>query len=332
MSRHLGHRLGLGCVTFGREIDEQASFAVMDHALESGITLFDTAEAYGGGQARAARRRILGVEDVREVSGEMHSSELIIGRWLRSRGCRDRVVLQTKVTPPLSRQRVLDSIDSSLKRLGTDRIDIFMFHAYDAKKPLDDGLSALQTAVQAGKVGSVGCSNFDARQIEGALAAASSAGLPRLHAIQCNYNLAVRDIEREIIPLCQREGLTLQTYSPLGAGFLTGKYGQTDRDFPAGSRFHIIPGHKDIYCKAENFQLVNRLTQLSQRSGVPQAQLALAWVMKNAGIDYVLIGARHSGQIDQAIAAAKLVFEPQWEAELFNHSVATDVTKEAQHA
>jgi aryl-alcohol dehydrogenase-like predicted oxidoreductase len=332
MSKHLRQRLGLGCATFGREIDQQASFAVMDHALAKGIGLFDTAEAYGGGQARASRRKSIGVDDVREATGEMHSSERIIGRWLKSRGCRDRIILQTKVLPPLSRQRVLDSIDASLNRLGTDRIDIFMFHAFDAHTPLQESLAALQTAMQAGKILATGCSNFSADQIQQALMLVSTAGLPRLQAIQCNYNLAIRDIERQIIPLCRQEDLILETYSPLGAGFLTGKYNPSLRDLPSGSRFHIIPGHRDIYFTPEKFELLDGLARLSQRAGIAQAQLALAWVTKNSSVDHVLIGARHEGQIDQAIEAMDLAFQQQWEAELFSYSVATDVTKEAQHA
>ena len=141
-------RLGLGCVTFGREIDEPESFEVLDHAVESGINLLDTSEAYGGGQSQCARRTMTGVDDLREKTDEFHSSELILGRWFALRRCRERVILQTKVLPPLSRQRVLDSIDASLVRLKTDYIDVFMFHAFDPNTPPRECLAAMETAMR----------------------------------------------------------------------------------------------------------------------------------------------------------------------------------------
>ena len=162
-------RIGLGCVTFGREIDEAETFRILDHALERGINLLDTSEAYGGGQSRMSRRNLTGVDEAREATSEFHSSELILGRWLASRGCRDSVIVQTKVTPPLSRQRVLDSIDASLSRLGVDCIDLFMFHAFDAQTPMAQGLEALSIAQKAGKIRFAGCSNFSARQLREAL-------------------------------------------------------------------------------------------------------------------------------------------------------------------
>src|SRR5262245_61449379 len=119
-------RLGLGCTTFGREISEDTAFRIMDHAIEHGITLFDTAEGYGGGQARLYRKNQLGVEDEREVSGEMHSSEKIVGRWMRARGARKNVVLLTKVSTNFSRQHVREALSASLDRLQTHVVDLYL--------------------------------------------------------------------------------------------------------------------------------------------------------------------------------------------------------------
>lgn len=307
-------RISLGCVTFGREIDEEASFRVLDDALERGINLLDTAEAYGGGQAREGRRKAAGIEDVREASGEFHSSELILGRWLASRRCRDRIILQTKVTPPLGRQRILEAVDASLQRLQTSVIDLYLFHAPDPQTPIEQGLEAMAKCIRAGKVRHVGCSNFTAGQLQSALELAKG-GLPKLEVVQSNYNLVVRDIEQSLLPLCRQRQVGVQTYSPLGAGFLTGKY-DAAADLPAGSRFHIVPGHTRIYFHEEKFAVVRRLRALSQRVGIPAPRLAAAWVLKNQDVDTVLFGARTADHLDNAFAAAQLPFEPQWEAEL----------------
>ena len=325
-------RIGLGCVTFGREIDESTSHAILDHALDAGIMLLDTAEAYGGGQAREARKRANGIDDIREATGELHSSELTLGRWFVSRGNRDRVILQTKMLPTLTKDRVLSSIDASLHRLRAERIDIFMFHAYDANTPLGESLEALQVAQRDGKIGAVGCSNFTAGQVREALNLSSRHGLPRLEVIQSNYNLVVREIERELLPLCRNESLAVQTYSPLGAGFLTGKYEPDATQLPRGSRFHVLPGHAGIYFEASKFELVRQLSELSARVGISAAKLAIAWVMKNKSVDCVLIGARNTGHIDQAIDAMKFEFNADWERELFPPIVEKFVTKETQHA
>ena len=135
MSIFPARRLALGCTTFGREIPEETAFALMDYAVAHGITLFDTAEAYGGGQARAYRRDRLGIDDTREVSGEMHSSEKIIGRWLKSRGCRDQITLVTKVTRDFTRAHVRAALEASLSRLQTDRVDLYLYHSFDQTTP-----------------------------------------------------------------------------------------------------------------------------------------------------------------------------------------------------
>jgi len=300
-------RLSLGCATFGREIDEAASFGLLDFAIEAGINLLDTSEGYGGGQAREGRRRSLGVEDVREVSGEFHSSELIIGRWLAQRRCRERIILQTKALPPLGRARIGEAIDASLRRLQTHYLDLFLFHAPDPATPLRESLEGLVEPLRAGKIRAAGCSNFSAGQLREAIELSRGDGsLPRLEVTQFNYNLAMRDAEAELLPLCAREGVGVQTYSPLGAGFLTGKYDPVAQSAPAGSRFDVMPGHRDVYFQEEKFRAAQRLREHADRVGVPVAQLAVAWVLGNPAVDTVLIGARTTAHIESALAAESL--------------------------
>jgi len=282
------------------------------------VNLLDTAEAYGGGQVH--RRAVAGSDarDLEDVGRELHSSELILGRWLVSRRRRDAVLVQTKVTPPLGRQRVLDSIDASLGRLQAGAIDLFLLHAFDPQTPLEETLAALAEAQQAGKIREVGCSNFSEVQLASALECADREGLPRLGVAQFNYNLAVRDAEGGLLPLCRRRAVGVETYSPLGAGFLTGKYRAGSPDLPAGSRFRILPGHTGIYFHQEKFQIVERLRSLSAEVRLPATTLAMAWVLMNADVDTVLVGARGVDQLRGAIAALEARFDPLWEARLLS--------------
>lgn len=284
--------IGLGCVTFGREIDEAASFAVLDRALEAGITLFDTAEAYAGGR-----------------------SEEILGRWLAERRVRDDIVLTTKVRPPLSRARVLESAEASLRRLQTDTIDLFLLHSWDPQAPLDEVLDGLDLLVRQGKVRAVGCSNFAAWQLCKALWRQDVGHWARMEAVQPNYNLVVRDIEQELLPLCADQQVAAITYSPLGGGFLTGKY-SPQGSVPAGARFEVVPGMQPIYLHEAGFRVLARLQTRAAELGTTVPVLALAWVLRSPGITSVLIGARTPAQVDQALAAEGLALPPELRAEL----------------
>jgi aryl-alcohol dehydrogenase-like predicted oxidoreductase len=284
--------IGLGCVTFGREIDAAASFAVMDRAVERGITLFDTAEAYAGGL-----------------------SEEIIGRWLAERGTRDQIVLATKVRPPLGGPRVLESAEASLRRLSVDTVDLFMLHSWDEFAPLDQTLEALDTLVRQGKAQAVGCSNVAAWQLCRALWRQDARGWSRMEAVQENYNLVVRDIERELLPLCADQDMGVITYSPLGGGFLTGKYARGGQ-VPAGARLDVVPGMQPIYLHEAGFRILAGLEARAAALGVAPSLLALAWTMALPGITSVLIGARTPAQVDQALAAAALGMTAELRAEL----------------
>lgn len=270
--------LGLGCVTFGREIDRDTSFAILDHALAHGITLLDTAEAYHKG-----------------------ASESILGEWHTARHCRDKITLATKVTLPLTRDRILAAAEDSLRRLRTDRIDLYQLHTWDAQTPLEETLDALQQLLRQGKVRHIGCSNFNADQLRASLRIAEANGEIPLSSVQPPYNLVQREIEADLIPCCRHHHLGILSYSPLAAGFLTGKYSRSG-PVPEGTRFDVIPGHQDIYFHDRAFDIVDRLRELSTQSGLSMHHLALAWVLHQPGITSTLIGARTPAHIDQALA------------------------------
>lgn len=305
-------RLGLGCVTFGREVDEDTSFAILDRAIEQGINFFDTAEAYGGGQARVYRRQEMGVDDVREKTGEMHSSEKILGRWLRARGCRDRIVLQTKISRDFTRAHLPKALNASLERLQTDYVDSYLLHAFDSSVPLEETLEALSEARAAALIRAAGCSNFSAGQLRSALEISRRDSLIRFEVVQPIYNLVAREIENDLIPLCRAEQIAVTPYSPLGAGFLTGKYTPDRGRIPPGTRFDVIPDHADIYFSDRNFALVERLRQLSQTTGHSMARFALAWVLRNPDLTSVLIGATSAAHIDNAVETLAFRFQNEW--------------------
>lgn len=286
--------IGLGGATFGREIDEAASFAVMDRAWEAGINFVDTAAAYGATP---------GV------------SEEIIGRWLAARGIRDQIVLATKVRPPLTREHILASAEASLRRLRVDAVDLFQLHAWDDETPLEETLEACATLVHQGKARYIGCSNFAAWQLMKALWLQDVHGWPRLASVQSNYNLVVRDIEQELLPCCADQQVGVITYSPLGAGFLTGKHGRQG-EVVKGSRMDVVPQMVPIYFHDAGFRIVEGLRAKANALGVPMAHLALAWAMSEPRVTSVLIGARSPAQVDQALEAATLPMSAELRAEL----------------
>jgi len=308
--------IGLGCATFGREIDEETSFAIMDRAFDLGIRLFATAEAYGGGQSREYRRQVYGVDDCREVSGEMHSSEKIVGRWLASRGVRDQIALLTRKLRNYQRASVREALSASLERLRADHADVYLYHQFDPSTPAEEAVAALDEVTASGLTRTGGCSNYSVAQLSEALEISRQQGLRRFEVVECIYNLAVPGIVADLLPLCDREQLGVLGYSPLGAGFLTGKYTPDRTQLPSGSRFHVIPGHADIYFSDRNFRIVGSLQVLARRLKIPAQRLAMAWVFQNSSIANVLIGARNIEQLDNAVEALTMVFEPEWLAEM----------------
>jgi aryl-alcohol dehydrogenase-like predicted oxidoreductase len=245
-------KIGLGCVTFGREIDESQSFAIMDYAAEHEICFFDTAEAYGEG-----------------------ASEKIIGNWLRSRGMAGKIAVITKVSQKLTADNIREALRRSQERLGLDMIDGYLLHFFDETTPLENSLEGLAIAVENGSIRVAGCSNFNAEQLNRALDLNEQKGLIRLGMVQPIYNLTARTIEQDLLKDATERDVAVITYSPLGAGFLSGKYSANREMIPKGSRFDVRPGHVDIYFKLENFRLVEKLRLKSEATGLSMSRLAM---------------------------------------------------------
>lgn len=279
--------IGLGCVTFGREIDVAASFAMMDHAVALGIGMFDTAAAYGHG-----------------------NSEKIIGAWLAARQPQEPPVIATKILPPFEPDIIEASVDESLKRLGVDAIDILYWHRWDSTCETPESLNTLDRLIRKGKVRACGASNFSADQLQRLI------GLQRDHNlhirfVQNNHNLAVSDIDENFRRTCRENAIEMISYSPLGAGFLTGKYeGKTE----PGSRFDLIPGHQQIYFQEDAFKRLRRLQSVAARTGYSPVHLALAWALHQE-VSAVLVGGRVPRQLDQAFQALSFD-DPELLAEL----------------
>ena len=299
-------RVGLGCATFGREIDEDTSFAIMDYAVEHGITLFDTAEAYGGGQAHESRRQKLGLDEQREVTKEFHSSEKIIGRWLRSRGLRKQIILVSKITTDLNSEHIRTALEQSLERLQTEYLDLYLFHRFDPQTPLEESLSAMHEARRSGAILVAGCSNFSANQLAQALEISSRIGVERLEVSETIYNLIDREAENSILPLCREQQLGFFGYSPIAAGFLTGKYRRNGFRALSGTRFNVVPDYEKLYFRNESFSIAEKLQIVAEHTGISSAQLATAWALSHPDVTSVLIGARSTSHVQNAIEASQL--------------------------
>ena len=281
LNRGLAPRLspiGLGCVTFGREIDQAASFAMMDHARARGITVFDTAAAYADG-----------------------ASERVVGAWLAARQPDPAsLVVATKLLPPYTPENIATSAAGSLARLGRPSLDLLFLHRWDASAETPAALTALDSLVRTGKVRALGGSNFTAEQLARVLHQQRDLGLTPLSVLQNNHNLAIRGVDAELRRICAVADIAIMTFSPLGAGFLTGKH---RAGVQPGSRFELIPGHQSLYFQTPAFRRLARLEAVAARTGHPQVELALAWALHQPQIATVLIGGRTPAHLDQAFAA-----------------------------
>jgi len=289
-------RLCLGTMTFGVQCDEKTSFSIMDAAAEAGIDFFDTADVYPlGGTLETVGR-----------------TEEIIGRWLRGR--REQFVVATKCVGRMgpkpwqqgaSRRHVLEAIDASLKRLGTDYVDLYQLHSDDSVTPLDEQVEALGAVVRSGKVRYVGCSNFLAYRLARALGRSEALGLAKFVSVQPRYNLLFRQIERELLPLCLEDDIAVIPYNPLAGGFLTGKHRGTVK--PAdGTRFTIGSSAKmytDRYWHARQFEVVEEIAKLAAEAGADMATLAVAWTLAHPAITSPIIGASSPGQLKASVDA-----------------------------
>jgi aryl-alcohol dehydrogenase (NADP+) len=292
-------RLCLGTMTFGLQCDEPQSHAILDAATEGGIDFLDTADVYpmGGGRATAGR------------------TEQFIGSWLK--GKRQQVILATKcvgqVGPKpwdqgMSRKHILDAIDASLGRLGTDYVDLYQLHSYDANTPIDEALEALDTVVRSGRARYVGVSNWPAYKIARALGRSELKNIVRIDSVQPRYNLLFRTFERDLLPMCEEEQIAVIPYNPLAGGFLTGKH---DRNFPPsqGTRFALGNAagarYQARYWHDRQFDAIEQLRAVAAEAGIGMATLAICWVLSNPAITAPIVGASRAGQLADVLAAAE---------------------------
>ena len=301
-------RLCLGTMTFGLQCDEAASFAILDAAAEAGITFIDTADVYplGGGLDTVGR------------------TEEIVGKWLR--GKRDRFVLATKCSGKngpaawqqgTSRKNVLASIDASLKRLGTDYVDLYQVHHFDSAVSVDETVEAFDAVVKAGKARYVGVSNYHAYRVARALGRAEAKGLNALVSVQPRYNLLFREIERELLPFCAEEGLAVIPYNPLAGGLLTGKHRRGAP--PEGTRFTLgnaAKNYTERYWKEREFEAVDRFVALAKAAGIAPATLAMRWVLANPVITAPIVGASRADQLAASVAALETKLDPALKTKL----------------
>ncbi len=289
-------RICLGTMTFGLQIDEDASRAILDKAAGAGVTFLDTADAYPlGGDLTTAGR-----------------TEEIVGRWLK--GKRDDYIVATKCFAPMgpnrwdmgnSRRHIMDAIDASLRRLQTDFVDLYQLHFDDPGVPLDETLGALDDLVRVGKVRYIGCSNFLAYRLALALGRSDVLRVARFVSVQPRYNLLFREFERELFPLCIDEGIGVIPYNPIAGGMLSGKHDRTKTP-DEGTRFALgnaAQTYQDRYWHDNVFDTVDELVKIADDAGIPLPTLAVAWTLQHPAITAPIVGASRPEQLDATIAA-----------------------------
>ncbi|GIJ66799.1 aldo/keto reductase [Virgisporangium ochraceum] len=286
--------LCLGTMTFGNETDEKGAHAQLDRFVDVGGNFLDTADVYTRGV-----------------------SEEIVGAWLAQRnGIRDSVVIATKGRFPmgdgpndagLTRTHLSRALDASLRRLGTDHVDLYQAHAWDPLTPLEETLRFFDDAVRAGKIRYAGVSNFTGWQLQKAALLTSFHGLAPIVTLQPQYNLLARDIEFEILPVCGNEGIGVLPWSPLAGGWLTGKY-RADEAPTGATRLGENPNRGvEAYARRNNertWQVVEAVREVASARGVSMAVVALAWLADRPSVTSVILGARTLEQLDDNLAAA----------------------------
>ena len=294
-------RVCLGCMTYGVPdrgahpwtLDEEKSRPFIKRALELGINFFDTANTYSDG-----------------------TSEETLGGALRDFARREEVVIATKVFYPmrdgpnargLSRKSIMTEIDASLRRLGTDYVDLYQIHRWDKHAPIEETLEALHDVIKAGKVRYIGASSMYAWQFSRAQYVAQLNGWTRFASMQNHYNLLYREEEREMMPLCAAEGVGVLPWSPLARGRLTRDWGETS------NRMQTDEFGKTLYAATEDAdrRIVERLAEIAAKRGVPRAQVALAWVAQKPFVTAPIVGASKLHHLDDAIAALSLNLTPE---------------------
>jgi 1-deoxyxylulose-5-phosphate synthase len=294
-------RLCLGMMTYGDPawrswvLPEDAGRPFVKRALESGINFFDTANMYSNGV-----------------------SEEVLGRAVRDFSRRDDVVIATKVFHPmskepndrgLSRKHIMASIDASLRRLGTDYVDLYQIHRWDPETPIEETLLALHDVVRAGKARYIGASSMWAWQFATALHVADRHGWTRFVSMQNHYNLVYREEEREMLPLCRAEGIGVIPWSPLARGFLAGNRRPADKGDTERARTDDF-AHR-LYYADSDFRIVDCVVAIAREHGVAPAQIALAWILHQPGISAPIIGASKMEHLDHALAALAITLSPE---------------------
>ncbi|HKE16094.1 MAG TPA: aldo/keto reductase [Kofleriaceae bacterium] len=283
-------RLSFGAMSFGDEADEKTSQQLFQRCLDAGINHFDTADVYSKGR-----------------------SEEMLGRFIADAGCRDRVVLASKAYFPTgkdvnargsSRYHLVRAVEASLRRLATDRIDLYYMHRFDDVTALDETLRALDDLVAQGKILYPAASNFAAWQVARALGVAERLSLTPLVCIQPMYNLVKRQAEVELLPMAAAEGVGVISYGPTGGGLLTGKYGVGQR--PTGGRLVESKMYATRYADDRNYQAADRFVALARERGHAPVALAVAWVAAHPSVTSVLLGARTVEQLEPTLAAVDI--------------------------
>ena len=295
-------RLCLGCMSYGSPtwrdwvLDTRASLPFFKRAFAAGINFFDTADVYSLG-----------------------ASEEILGQAVRKfASSRDAVVIATKVFNPmsgdpndrgLSRKHIFASVEASLRRLGTDYIDLYQIHRFDPHTPIEETMEALNDVVRAGKVRYLGASSMYAWQFAKMQALAERRGFARFVSMQNHYNLVYREEEREMLPLCREDGIGVIPWSPLARGFLAGNRKAPGKGSTTRSRSDDFAGR--MYYQPEDFAIVARLTELARARGVSNARVALAWVLGRPGITAPIIGATRMPHLEDALGALDLALSAE---------------------
>jgi len=289
-------RLCLGAMTYGSSewrpwvLNEEQGRPFIKRAIELGINFFDTADMYSVGK-----------------------SEEVLGRALKDFASRTQVIIGTKVftrmgpdpnDQGLSRKHIMDSIDASLSRLGTDYIDLYQIHRWDYKTPIDETLNALDDLVRAGKVRYIGASSMFAYQLMKSLDVSEMHGWNKFVSMQNHYNLVYREEEREMIPCCIDEGIAIIPWSPMARGFLTGTRKRGSQD--STPREQADQYARDLYYQETDYQIADRVVELAGKKGVKPAQIALAWLLHQKGVTAPIIGATKMAHLEEAVGALEV--------------------------
>jgi 1-deoxyxylulose-5-phosphate synthase len=308
-------RMCIGTGTFGKQTDEGESHRILNRAAEAGINFIDTADLYPAGA---------------DASG-VGSSEVITGRWLKDK--RDRFILGTKAGGRMgpaawnqgsSRKHLIDAIDASLRRLDTDYVDLYQLHMDDPATPIDETVEAMDAIVRSGKARYIGVSNFLAYRLAKSLGRQDTLRLMRFVSVQPRYNLLFREIERELLPLAQEDGIAVIPFNPLAGGLLSGRYKQSDK--PEKGRFSAELGqfgamYQARYWHEREFETVGKVQEIAEEQGTPMATLSIAWILANPAITSVILGASRLEQLTVTLAAADFKLEGALKAKLDELSI-----------